>query len=309
MIRCLLVAALACTVPAHAAGPNLLPNGGFHDSTAGWDDPPPWLSWSTADHRGSPNSGSGRTELFVPGSHSYAYSEFEASTCIVLQPGDSYVVHGSVWVDEAGAEDEVGFGFKLFYDEVCQSGYFPKYWLAESATAGWQAGSLEIGNPGSDVRSLQVMLYSRDNQPLNPVRAYYDGFELRPGACAQGFPVDLGQQVWRGSRSLCLNDGRFRVTADWRTPSGQEGEGVAVPFSTDSGSFWFFGPNNLEIDVKVLDGCKINGHYWVFAAGLTDVEVTLTVIDTANDDRQTYHNPQKSTFVTITDVEAFATCP
>ena len=84
---------------------------------------------------------------------------------------------------------------------------------------------------------------------------------------------------------------------------------MAVPFSSDSGSFWFFGPNNLEIDVKVLDGCKINGHYWVFAAGLTDVEVTLTVIDTANDDRQTYHNPQKSTFVTITDVEAFATCP
>jgi hypothetical protein len=33
--------------------------------------------------------------------------------------------------------------------------------------------------------------------------------------------------------------------------------------------------------VKVLNGRAINGHFWVFYGGLTDLEYTITVRDTA----------------------------
>lgn len=45
----------------------------------------------------------------------------------------------------------------------------------------------------------------------------------------------------------------------------------------DTRIFYFFSPDNLEVMVKVLDGCAINGHYWVFAAGLTDLNWRLNV--------------------------------
>ena len=40
-------------------------------------------------------------------------------------------------------------------------------------------------------------------------------------------------------------------------------------------------PGNIEVFAKVLDGCAVNGHYWVFVGGLTDVEVELAVVDPA----------------------------
>src|SRR5262249_48368702 len=78
---------------------------------------------------------------------------------------------------------------------------------------------------------------------------------------------------------LCLGGGRFTVTATWKTPQGQTGSAQAVPLTVDTGFFWFFGPDNVELLVKVLDGCAFNGHHWVFAGGLTDVEVHLAVSD------------------------------
>ena len=58
--------------------------------------------------------------------------------------------------------------------------------------------------------------------------------------------------------------------------------GRAVRLGSDSGYFWFFDPTNPEIFVKVLDACVAPfERYWVFAAGLTDVETRLTVVDSA----------------------------
>jgi hypothetical protein len=108
---------------------------------------------------------------------------------------------------------------------------------------------------------------------------------------------------------LCLNNGRFRVTADWRTPDGTTGQGQAVPLTSDSGYFWFFGANNIELITKVLDACAFNDHYWVFAAGLTNVEVTLRVLDTQTGSLKTYINPLNTAFQPIQDTSAFATCP
>jgi hypothetical protein len=109
--------------------------------------------------------------------------------------------------------------------------------------------------------------------------------------------------------ALCLNGGRFRVEAEWRTPQGRTGRARAVPLTADTGYFWFFGEANVEAVVKVLDACTgANPRFWVFAAGLTNVEVDLTVADTIAGTTRAYHNVLRTPFQPIQDTAAFATC-
>jgi DNA-binding beta-propeller fold protein YncE len=108
---------------------------------------------------------------------------------------------------------------------------------------------------------------------------------------------------------LCLRGNRFAVTAEWRTPQAQTGTGQALPLTTETGLFWFFASSNLELVVKVLDGCAVNGHYWVFAGGLTNVEVALRVTDTTTGAVRTYTNRLQTPYQPIQDTLAFARCP
>ncbi|MDE2976440.1 MAG: hypothetical protein OXU63_02840, partial [Acidobacteriota bacterium] len=47
--------------------------------------------------------------------------------------------------------------------------------------------------------------------------------------------------------------------------------------SGDSAVFHFFGPDNLEVFAKVLNGCAIDGSFWVYASGLTDLPIRLQI--------------------------------
>src|SRR5215510_12169896 len=76
---------------------------------------------------------------------------------------------------------------------------------------------------------------------------------------------------------LCLGYERCQVEVDWRLPGGIAGKGQAVPLTDDTGSFWFFDNSNLELVIKVLDGRAVNGHFWIFYGGLSDVEYQITV--------------------------------
>ena len=100
-----------------------------------------------------------------------------------------------------------------------------------------------------------------------------------------------------GARYLCLGDDRFEVQVHWSNPdmAGDHGFGNGVPidFSDESGLFWFFEPDNVELVLKVLDGTAINGNFWVFFGALSDVEYWVTVEDTQGEQRRTYHNPPK----------------
>ena len=111
--------------------------------------------------------------------------------------------------------------------------------------------------------------------------------------------------------TLCLNNGRFRVQATYTTPTGQTGPGMAVTQTSDTGLFWFFSANNIEVIIKVVNACTFTGgpRYWGFAAGLTNVQVVLTVTDTQTGKVRTYRNPQNTPFAPIQDTDAFATCP
>jgi len=108
--------------------------------------------------------------------------------------------------------------------------------------------------------------------------------------------------------SLCLSDGRFRAAASWKKADGSTGSGQAVPITGDTGYFWFFDASNIEIVAKVLDGCGVNGRFWVFLGGLTNLEVTLTVTDTQANAARTYVNAPGAPFAPVQDTSALP-CP
>ena len=107
--------------------------------------------------------------------------------------------------------------------------------------------------------------------------------------------------------TLCLNEGRFRVEVQWETGRASD-RGDAEPLTNDTGDFWFFSPDNTELVVKVLDGCAFNERFWVYAGGLTDVKVVMTVIDSETGVAATYYNPPGTRFRPVQDTESFAVC-
>ena len=112
--------------------------------------------------------------------------------------------------------------------------------------------------------------------------------------------------------TLCLLDGRFKVQVDWRNEAGETGAGRIPPDQRfdDGGRFWFFNPDNTELLVQMLNACQQpNPRFWVFAAGLTNVEVVINVTDTQTGVRQPYRNPLGTPFEQVLDTDAFATCP
>ena len=108
--------------------------------------------------------------------------------------------------------------------------------------------------------------------------------------------------------TLCLSGNRFAVSATWQTSDGKSGQGQAVALTSDTGYFWFFQSSNVEMVTKVLNACGVNSRVWVFAGGLTNVQVAMTVIDTKTGKVVTYANPQNTAFQPIQDTNAFSTC-
>jgi hypothetical protein len=103
---------------------------------------------------------------------------------------------------------------------------------------------------------------------------------------------------------LCLSQRRFRVTTSYRTHAAA-GPGEASQLTSDTGYFWFFNSTNIELLVKVLDGCGVNDHFWVFAGGLTNVAVEIGITDTMTGVRKLYTSPLDSAFSPLQDTLAF----
>ena len=119
----------------------------------------------------------------------------------------------------------------------------------------------------------------------------------------------IAQSNSNDEQAVILGD-RFRVSATWRDPSGQTGVGFPVITSESARStvLAFFNDDNWELMVKVLDGCSINQHFWVFGSASTDLEFNLVVEDLLTNTTSTYHNDMGNAAAAITDTSAFATC-
>jgi hypothetical protein len=116
------------------------------------------------------------------------------------------------------------------------------------------------------------------------------------------------------STTLCLNANRFSVSVAWVTLSSRSGDeqgaaaagnGQAVSLTGDTGYFWFFTSNNVELVIKVVDGRAVNNYFWVFYGALSNVQYTITVTDTLTGRQKTYVNPQNQ-LASVADTAAFS---
>ncbi len=206
---------------------------------------------------------------------------------------------------------------------------------AGNFVVGWHDGSL----PGSTRQTLYVRTFGPDGTPRGPaVEAAgaqsreaglpalvggregrtlllwqdgrrFDSITLPLYACfSRGIYARPLFTSCAGGESLCLQDGRFQVRVTWNLPDGQTGQGQPIALTRESGTFWFFGANNVELAVKILDGRAENGHFWVFYGSLSDVGYTITIDDTVTGATRTYVNPH-STLASRSDITAFPAAP
>ena len=150
---------------------------------------------------------------------------------------------------------------------------------------------------------------STATQMLGPVQfpkvcAAGCSLKLAVAAATRQVPVNVASCA-SNATSLCLNGGRFSIHAAWSTTDGRSGEGQAVGVTGDTGIFWFFSSGNVEMIVKIVDGRAVNSRFWLFAGGLTDVDVVMTVLDTQTGSSRIYHNPQGHAFQPIQDTGTF----
>lgn len=108
--------------------------------------------------------------------------------------------------------------------------------------------------------------------------------------------------------TVCIQGGRFRVQIDYRVPGEPARPAHMVRITSDGAYAWFFGADNIEVFVKMLDACALSQSHWFFAAGLTDVEVTVRVTDTETGTERTYGKPSGTAFEPILDFRAFEAC-
>jgi len=90
------------------------------------------------------------------------------------------------------------------------------------------------------------------------------------------------------SNTLCLQGGRFRVTATWENQfNGTSGVAGALPYTDVSGFLHYGDPGNVELLVKILD---FGTEYKVFYSQMTNLRFRLTVTDSATGRSETYLN-------------------
>ena len=110
--------------------------------------------------------------------------------------------------------------------------------------------------------------------------------------------------------TLCI-DGRYRIEVTYQTDT-LAGSGTAIPLAslgvTHGGLFWFFGADNPEMLIKVLDACTFNQKHWVFFSATTDVGFQVTVTDAATGAAVSYGNTRGTPARPVLDVAALP-CP
>ena len=107
-----------------------------------------------------------------------------------------------------------------------------------------------------------------------------------------------------GLFASCLQDGRFQVVADYDHEGKRNGARMRDALVGDAASlFYFFTFDNPELMVKVVDGCALNGRYWVFGSAATDLNYSVEVTDMAAGRQRLYRRNRSNPL--IRDVVSF----
>lgn len=288
-----------------ALGQNLLTNGKFDTDLAGWEVANDGIHvltvWQAADAAGQSDSGSAaiaNLELFGEA------PVVGLAQCVSVTAGLGYDVRASLRLPSGQA----AFGqaeVRLFwYSSFGCSGFLQEDFALRQGSGGWAFREATFVAP-EGARSVRVNLGVFKEDPKVELEAHVDDlFFGRQGTTDPPDPCESG------ATTLCLNQGRFEVETSWRRSNGATGQGQAVLLTADTGYFWFFDAANVEMVVKVLDACSApTPRFWVFAGGLTNVEVEMRVTDTRRGGTKVYRNNLGTAFKPIQDTAAFATCP
>lgn len=205
------------------------------------------------------------------------------------------------WLDAQAADGEFISTYARDYPESED--------LAESFSAFFAAEYRADRLPASMLTTIRETIPNRT--------AYFEslGLDMRPGAKPGSEPPETEPdpdppepepEPPCPDDALCFNEGRFEVRTNWTV--GDE-SGAARPRAldgVDGGLFSFFGPENPELLVKVLDGCGVNGHYWVYVAAATDVAFEVTVEERGGGGaRKVYRHTGGELARALGDVSAF----
>jgi hypothetical protein len=288
-------AALLLLAAGQATAQNLLTNPDFDTSLAAWQvfDGASWDG--TLDAGGSPASGSAKGVFdasTVTGLHDIV------SQCVPLTIGDAYTVGGDVFISPGQTAPGSAFFIVIPLPTDDCSGPPPPGQFIETppvtAAGSWTSSITTFVNGFGKSALMSAYLAPQAGGHL---QANFDN--LIATAAARACVPD--------AHTLCLLGSRFKVTATFDTGTGRSGDAQVLPVG-NSGNLWFFDPGNLEALVKVIDGCALGGHFWFFAAGLTNVHVAITVVDTQTGAVRSYENPLNTAFQPIQDTAAF-NCP
>jgi plastocyanin len=182
-----------------------------------------------------------------------------------------------------------------------------------TATAGQDytavGGTLNWANGDSTQKSFQVpILDDIDNEGSETVSVSLSGASgATLGTPAAATLTILDNEsvppCTDGDFQVCLLN-RFLVRVHWMRNNGTSGEGRAIKLTDSSASFEFFEPGNTELVAKIRDnGCALAPgnplrNFWVFVAGLTNVRIELTIIDTRSGAMRQFFNGLNQPFFT-----------
>lgn len=295
-----LALAAAALFAGSAAGTaqNLLVNPNFDLGLGGWQVLGPATWDGTLDAGGAaPTSGSAKGVTTQPGGIDAIVAQ-----CVPLDIGTTYHFGGKIFIPSGNTADGGAFFILIPFPQAdCQGPPPPGGFLqtGDVTTVGAWIDS-EVSFTNTFALSGQIWAAIAP-QTTGSFQANFDDTVVAPGALP--CPSDV-------QGSLCLVLSRFTVSAGFNFANGDLGFAHAVPLGdgNSSGYYWFFDAGNLEVLVKLIDGCAVNGHFWFFAAGLTNLEVKILVMDAKTGAMKTYTNPANTAFTPIQDTVAFA-CP
>ena len=198
-----------------------------------------------------------------------------------------------------------------------------KFWIYASATTN-VAYTLTV----TDTKTGRTKVYSNpDGKIPAPVQdtsalacTSATDFAADAAAGAAPSPEDMAdfapapkivQGCTSSATTLCI-DNRFTVTVSYHTTQGggRSGSGQVIGLQSlgvaQGGLFWFFGQDNPEMLVKVLNGCSLNQKYWVYYAAGTSVGFTVKVTDIVTGHTKSYTNADGKAAAPVQDTAALA---
>lgn len=294
-----LVSALfALLIAGQVSAANLVVNPHFDQGIDAWTASASdvTIRWEKVDALASPSSGAiALTTTMAAG--------FKTVTqCVAVTPGVVYEASVRVMLDGQQPSSR-GYLLGVFFSSTDCTGPFVTSAsletdrVTEPSHGRFTPVAGRVQTP-ADAHSIKLAAGVGVSLPGGTVTVHFDDVYFGPsGACLPS------------QETLCLNASRFRVKATFRTAdAASPSPAQAVQLTNDSGYFWFFNADNVEMTVKVLAACVVNNRHWVFASGMTNVEVQLVVTDTTTGAIERYTNKAGNPFEVILDTNAFG-CP